>query len=65
MRWDRKTHQLTKYPLEFVVSSLQTEGDGLRLKTLNGYALFHNGEIRRFLHNGIQIDKFPPPPTHY
>src|SRR6185437_7767019 len=64
VRWNRMTHEIQKYPLEFVVESLQREGDSLRLKTRGGYALFRDGEIRRFLDDGKVIAKFPPPPTH-
>jgi hypothetical protein len=64
IRWDRNTHAVQKYPLEFVVDSITPEGDGLRLKTREGYALFQNGALRRFLASGTPIQKFPPPPTH-
>jgi len=64
-RWNRMTHEIHKYPLEFGVNSIRAEGDSLRLKTRDGYALFRDGEIRRFLTNGRPIAKFPPPPTHY
>jgi hypothetical protein len=62
--WNRVTRQLQQYPLEFVVKSIRMEEDRLRLKTREGYALFRNGELRRFLTNGRSIAKFPPPPTH-
>jgi hypothetical protein len=65
VQWNRTTHAVHKYPLEFVVSSFQVDGDSLRLKTRDGYALFRDGEIRRFLVNGRPIAKFPPPPTHH
>jgi hypothetical protein len=65
VRWDRTTHEIHKYPLEFVVSGIQTEGDSLRLRTRDGYALFKDGELHRFLTSGRQIGKFPPPPTHH
>jgi hypothetical protein len=64
VRWDRTTHAVQKYSLEFVVDSIQVEGDSLRLKTRDGYALFRDGQIRRFLTNGRPTAKFPPPPTH-
>ncbi|MFI5112853.1 MAG: hypothetical protein ACHP9S_08510 [Terriglobales bacterium] len=65
VRWNRTTREIQKYPLEFVVDSIQREGDSLRLKTRGGYALFRDGEIRRFRADGRPIAKFPPPPTHY
>jgi hypothetical protein len=65
VRWNRMTHEIQKYPLEFVVDSIQREGDSLRLKTRGGYALFRDGGIRRFLANGRSIATFPSPPTHY
>ncbi len=64
VRWNRMTHEIHKYPLEFVVSGIRAEGDSLRLETRDGYALFRDGEIRRFLTNGRPTAKFPPPPTH-
>jgi hypothetical protein len=65
VRWNRMTHEIHKYPLEFGVDSIRAEGNLLRLKTREGYALFRDDEIRRFLTNGRPIAKFPPPPTHY
>lgn len=65
VRWNRMTHEVQKYPLEFVVNSIRPEGDSLRLKTRDGYALFRDGEVRRFLPSGKPIVKFPPPPTHH
>lgn len=64
VRWNRRTHEIHKYSLEFVVNSIRAESDSLRLKTRDGYALFRDGEVRRFLTNGRPIAKFPPPPTH-
>ena len=63
-RWNRTTHAIQKYSLEFVVDSIRAQGDSLRLTTRDGYALFLNGELRRFLANGRSIPRFPPPPTH-
>ncbi|MGD0498426.1 MAG: hypothetical protein ABSC23_08315 [Bryobacteraceae bacterium] len=65
VRWNRVTHGIQKYPLEFVVESIRTEGDSLRLKTRDGYALLRNGQLHRFLANGKPIARFPPPPSHY
>lgn len=64
VQWNRVTHEIQKYPLEFVVDSIRIEGDSLRLKTRDGYALFQDGQLHRFLANGRPIAKFPPPPTH-
>lgn len=64
VRWNRRTHVIHKYPLEFGVSRIRAEGGSLRLETRDGYALFRDGEIRRFLADGKPIAKFPPPPTH-
>jgi hypothetical protein len=65
VRWNRITHEIQKYPLEFVVDSIRVDRDSLRLKTGAGYALFRNGEFRRFLTSGRPIARFPPPPTHH
>ncbi|MDQ6676791.1 MAG: hypothetical protein M3Z09_05795 [Acidobacteriota bacterium] len=65
VRWNRKTHETRKYPLEFTIDGIRTDGDALRLNTRGGYAIFRNGELRRFLSSGKPIAKFPPPPTHY
>jgi hypothetical protein len=63
--WNRTTQELHRYPLEFAVESIWVEGDSLRLQGHYGYALFRNGEVRRFLKGGRPVAKFPPPPTHY
>ena len=65
IRWDRTTHAVRKYALEFVVDSIKPQGDALRLTTRDGYALFRNGTLRRFLANGTSIQKFPPPPSNH
>ena len=65
VRWNRMTHETHKYPLEFGINGIRVEGDSLRLKTRDGYALFRDGNVRRFLANGRPIAKFPPPPTHH
>jgi hypothetical protein len=64
-RWDRVTHAVQRYPLEFVVNRIRPEGDSLRLETSDGYAVFHDGTFRRFLANGTPVARFPPRPTHY
>lgn len=65
VRWDRSTHAAHFYPLEFAITKIQRDGDSLRLETRYGYALFRDGNARRFLSNGIPVRAFPPPPTHY
>jgi hypothetical protein len=66
LEWDRTTHAVRKYDLEFVVSSIRREGDALRLENrYGGYALLRAGDVRRFLANGKPTAKFPPPPSHY
>jgi hypothetical protein len=65
LRWDRATQTAQKYPLEFAISKIEVEGESLRLKAREGYALFRDGEFHRFLANGRPIAKFAPPPTHY
>ncbi|HTA46263.1 MAG TPA: hypothetical protein VK789_27650 [Bryobacteraceae bacterium] len=65
VRWDKTTHQIKSYPLEFVVESIRAEGDSLRLKTRGGYALLRDRVVRRFLDDHRPIAKFPPPPSHY
>jgi hypothetical protein len=65
VRWNRITHEIQKYSLEFGVDSIRVEGNSLRLKTRDGYALFRDGELRRYLANGRPTAKFPPVPTHH
>jgi hypothetical protein len=65
IRWDRGTHEIYQYPLEFVVTSISAEGETLRLATRGGYALMQNGHFHRYLNNGRPIDKFPPAPSQY
>ncbi len=65
VRWNRATHAIQKYPLEFGIDRILPDGDSLRLNTRGGYALFRDGDLRRFLTNGRPIPRFPPPPTHY
>lgn len=62
VRWNRTTHEARKYALEFGVQGITAESGSLRLKTRGGYAIFHDGEIRRFNSNGHPIAKFPPGP---
>jgi hypothetical protein len=65
VRWSGATQEIEKYPLEFVVDSIRIDGDSLRLKARDGYALLREGKLRRFLTNGRPIAQFPPPPTHH
>lgn len=65
VRWERSTHAVQSFALEFAVSKLQVQGDALRLTTHGGYAFLRDGEIRRYLDCGNPIQKFPPPPSQY
>ncbi|HTU45877.1 MAG TPA: hypothetical protein VMF91_12490 [Bryobacteraceae bacterium] len=65
VRWDKNTHEARRYPIEFVVSGIEAQGDSLRLQTKGGYALLRDNKLQRFLKNGREIDGFPPPPTQY
>lgn len=66
LEWDRTTHAMRKYDLEFVIANIRREGDALRLENrYGGYALLRAGEVRRFLANGKPTAKFPAPPSHY
>jgi len=38
VRWNRTTHEIHKYPLEFVVTGIRAERGSLRLETHDGYA---------------------------
>jgi hypothetical protein len=64
-RWNKNTHEIEEFQVEFLIDSIRREGDLLRLETPNGYALLQDGKFRRFLANGKPIAKFPPPPTQY
>ncbi len=65
VRWDRNTHAARFYPLEFAITKIQRQGEALDLDTRYGHALFQDGNVRRYLSNGIPVATFPPPPTHY
>jgi hypothetical protein len=65
VRWDRETHEARHYPLEFVIDRIRREGDSLRFSTRYGYAIFRDGEVRRYSRSGKPMRKFPPPPSHY
>ncbi len=77
LRWDRASHNVRHYPLEFVVTHINRDEDNpsaLLLSTRGGYALLSlNGEVRRFRvqksSSGkeliMPIGRFPPPPSHY
>lgn len=52
VRWDRTTHEIHRYELEFGVETMREEGESLRLKTRDGYALLRDGKLLRFLANG-------------
>jgi hypothetical protein len=66
VRWNAATHQVRRYPLEFVVTRIAREGNSLRLTTSGGYASLTNDLVHRFRVNGATttpIDRFPPPPS--
>jgi hypothetical protein len=74
VRWDRRTHAVWKYDVEFVVTGIAREGESLRLTTTEGYALLNGDRIDRFRvqtgrdgrKTSTPIARFPPPPsTHY
>jgi hypothetical protein len=72
LRWDRETHGVRRYPLEFVVNRIERRGRLLRLDTSRGYAELQNDVIQRFeirrdrsgASTVVPVAKFPPPPTH-
>jgi hypothetical protein len=74
IRWDRNKHTVRRYPLEFVVDQIRRDADNspaLFLRTTGGYALFRNGQVRRFRtqkssgakDTAVPIDRFPPGPS--
>ena len=72
VRWDRESHGVRRYPLEFVVNRIARHGSLLHLDTSRGYAELQNDVIRRFEirrnKSGasivVPVAKFPPPPTN-
>jgi hypothetical protein len=73
VRWNRKTHAVLRYGIEFVATKITRDGVSLRLTTNGGYALLKKGAIQRFqvkTNAGgktvkTPIARFPPPPSHY
>jgi hypothetical protein len=65
LRFNRRTSEMRRYPLEFGIRKITAEGDSLLFETLYGYAIFRDGVVKRFLSTGRQIAKYPPPPTNY
>jgi hypothetical protein len=73
VEWNRSTHAVRSYPIEFVVSKIARQSGSLRLTTRAGYALLTDEIMQRFQvttnTNGkmeiTPIKKFPPPPSHY
>lgn len=65
VRWNRRTRETQRFSLEFVVTSIRADGNGLRLETHDGWARFEEGRLQRFLRNGKPTQRFPPPRTHY
>ncbi len=41
VEWNKTTHAVRRYPIEFVVSKIEREGGSVRLTTRDGYALHH------------------------
>lgn len=70
--WNRETHEVHAYKIEFVVTSIAREGDSLHLATHGGYAVLRDDVLQRFAirkaANGkiiaAPIHKFPPPPSN-
>ena len=65
--WNRTTHAVHRYDTEFEVSKIERSGDSLRLTSIGGYAVLHEGKIARFkVENGkaVSIERFPPLPTN-
>jgi hypothetical protein len=73
VEWNRSTHALRRYPIEFVVSKIAREGASVRLTTKSGYALLQNGVLSRFEVRSdaagkmqiTSIVRFPPPPSSH
>ena len=74
VRWDRNTHQVQHYPLEFLVEHIRrdtTDSSELVLSTAGGCALFRNGDLERFKvekaaggkETAVRIERFPPLPS--
>jgi len=64
VKWDRATHAVRRYPIEFVVSKIVRHGESLRLTTRSGYALLNGDKFQRFEGNK-PVAQFPPPPSKY
>lgn len=76
VRWDRKTQQAQRYPLEFLIEHIRRDANDpavLILTTVGGYARFRDGEIERFRvqksasgrETAVRINRFPPPPSKW
>lgn len=66
--WNRTTHAIHRYDVEFEVSKIERSGDALRLTSIGGYAIFRDGRITRYkTENGetVAVERFPPLPSHY
>jgi hypothetical protein len=71
--WNRATHTVHRYPIEFVVGKIERQGASLRLTTREGYALLTGASLHRFqvtTHTNGRVEtrpiaKFPPPPSHH
>jgi hypothetical protein len=72
LRWDRETHGVHRYPLEFTVNRIERRGRLLHLGTSRGYAQLQNDVIQRFeirrapsgASTVVPVAKFPLPATH-
>ena len=65
VQWNRATHVIRRYPVDFDVTRIRAEGSSLRLETRDGYALLHGNQIRRFLKDGREVASFPARPSQY
>jgi hypothetical protein len=71
-RWNRQTHAVRRYAIEFVVTIITRQNDSLRLTTNGGYALLKNDALDRYQvrtnasgrTETTRIGRFPPPPSH-
>ena len=73
VEWNRSTHTVRRYPIEFVVTKIERQGGSVRLTTREGYALLTGETLQRFRVStntsgkveNTPIEKFPPPPSHH
>ena len=76
VRWDRADHHVRSCSLEFVIHKIRPDTKNpalLLLSTHDGYALFQDGNVKRFRverssdgkQRAVPINRFPPPPSIY